>query len=190
MRTPPPGFVSSLQALDPLYHVRWGDAIRQWIIEREAVYSETERSFLSNRLRRLKAAPKRDAARLAEAFEEDLSAQGGRRVICFVNQLDSKVFDAVCVADVRRYGGWSRYADYLDAQDEKKEEALLRQQASQRDDLHRIAHDHMSFLGQHRIAQLEAGERDMNFLLHGYRTKPTTRTRRPITGPLIQVAGG
>jgi hypothetical protein len=102
--------------------------------------------------------------------------------------LDAKVFDAVCHADIRRYGGWSRYADHLDEQDRLAEELAERRAAAVRDDLHRESWEKIEFLERNRGAQLEAGERDLQFLLDGYRTKTPARQKH-VPGPLVIIPG-
>ncbi len=117
MPLPPKGFVNTLQIMDPLLSVRWGDYVRKWVVERTAVTPIHELKWMIARREResvdIRAglASKDDELDFAGLNEEIASLQAGRRVIVFAEQLTQQVFNDLCLSDIQRYGGYVRYTD-------------------------------------------------------------------------------
>jgi hypothetical protein len=131
---PPKHFVTLLQSMDPLLSIRYGGTIEQWVIERKAVIGLEELKYMSQRRERLHkkivngTATKEDVNTYKGVAEECDSARYGKRVIIFARELDRKVYDALCVGDLQRYGGYSRYADEIErneAEEEVRKERAL-----------------------------------------------------------------
>jgi len=175
MRTPPSSFVHALALVDPNLSVRWGDVLKQWIVESKAIIPTSELRYLTRRLARMErfAAdpmhPQREqAAKLAKTIAEEVfCAKAGKRVICTTVSLNSQVFNAICAADSRRYGGYSRMADEMEKQEFIEAERTEKVLADQRNDLNREVYDQLNFLWRKRETALLAGERSMTKLLHG-----------------------
>lgn len=157
-------FEQSIQLFDPLLSLRKSSFLYgKWIIERKAHIPETEMEFLKRRRDRLRrfvnaeSAPHK-RARLntiySQVAEEFASAQAGRRVVLFADQLDRRIFDALVTSDIQRYGGYSRYADELEAAEKRREQQAERELARMRDDLHAEAHDKMNFAWAHKDSKL------------------------------------
>lgn len=113
--------------------------------------------------------PQRDqAAKLAKTIAEELiSAKTGKRVVCMTVSLNSQVFNAICAADSRRYGGYSRMADEMEKQEFIEAERSEKIMADKRNDLNREVFDQLNFLWRKRDDALLNGERNMTKLLHG-----------------------
>src|SRR5690349_17418867 len=110
--------------MDPLLSIRWGPYVEQWVIERKGIFGAEERTYLKNRRERLRkkveqgeGVTKEDRNTYTGVCEEHDSAMQGKRVVLIVRNLDRQVYDALCMGDIQRYGGYSRYADEI----EKKE---------------------------------------------------------------------
>lgn len=120
---PPESIVQLLTNMDPLLSVRWGEYAGRWVIERTAVTPIIELKWLrrkrerEERRIRLGRANDRDRADFAGICEEIVSLERGKRVILIVDRVDRSVYDALCLGDMKRYGGYSRYADKVDAEE-------------------------------------------------------------------------
>jgi hypothetical protein len=173
MSTPLAGFVTSLHAFDPLLSVRYGDVSRSWIIERKAFIPQDELAFLRRRRDRTARIMKTESPlrpvtvkTFVGVSEELASAQDGKRVVLFAETLDSRVFDSLCLGDIQRYGGYSRYADEMDKQDSRDADAMEKRHSNEREELNRETFDQLGFLWRKRETELLSGERNMKKLLH------------------------
>lgn len=181
MRTASSGFVISLQALDPLLSVRWGELIERWVIERKAWIGQEELRHLRRRFARLSLWVK-DESRAqhqlekkvwGEVGEELRSALEGKRVVLRAKDLNRETYEMLCLGDIARYGGYSRLADEIEKRELEEEERQENARSAYREELHRESYDVLHFLWEKRGAKLDHGERDLNVLLHGRkRSKP------------------
>lgn len=174
MPTPPSGFVRTLGLLDPLLSLRWGEGLGQWVVERRAVnFLPSEKAYMikrRERLGKLSAANPTDVKtrdKFRNVCEEVISMQDGKRVILFTRDLNSHVYDALCLANIQKYGGYSRYCDKLEAEEERAEAALERSQAGRRDDANREMYDTINFLEKKKLTKMLHGEKNLSTLLHG-----------------------
>jgi hypothetical protein len=133
--TPSDSFVRTLQAMDPLLSVRWGPHVYAWVVQRKAVLPETEVFYLRRRAERLTrrvnagTAPEADKETLKGVLEELICAEDGKRVILFAPALTDKIYNQLCLADITKYGGYSRYADLMEQREAAKEADRERQQS-------------------------------------------------------------
>jgi hypothetical protein len=179
LKTPSKGFLRSLEILDPLLSIRWGEVIGQWVIQREARIPDTEMEFLKNRRERLRrfvmgfgtdtenVKYRRTLNAYVGVCEEHESAKVGKRVILFTPDLNPKVYDMLCAADMRNYGGYARYADELEAKEIAAEKDRDRIWENERKALHGEVYDQLNFIWKRKETQLLDGERNMQKLLHG-----------------------
>jgi hypothetical protein len=171
MRTPPKGFVTMLSIMDDKLRVRWGPVIGAWVIDRMAHIPVSEKMLLEKRYNRLRrwANKVSPIAKEVETYmniaEEWLSMKDGRRVIFTTPVLNDKVFNALCASDMQRYGGYSRFADELEAQERQEERARHWRQAHVREELNRESFDQINFLERKRTTQLQHGVTDLKTLL-------------------------
>jgi hypothetical protein len=191
MRTPPQGFVNSLHGLDSLLSVYWGEIVQSWVIARKSAVPETELMLLRKRQARLE--------RLLDTYDghpnglrklkdtwvgvkEDLRAgYEGKRIILFAAELTPKIYDALVLADMTRYGGYARWADNLEAKEAAMEAKLERDMQEKRLALNKEAYDMLHHVWDKKSDKLAAGERDMKYLLHGKRSEVGE-------GPLISLS--
>jgi hypothetical protein len=170
--TPPKFFVDLLAGLDPLLRVRWGSIIGSWVIDRQAFIPLTEKDFLSKRyaraIRITAAEPTEKNISIRDGVGEELqSARDNRRVIFFCNRLDQEIYEQICAADIRRYGGYSRLADEIEEQERKAEAAKAKRHSETNIDMWKESYDQLSFLQRKRQTELLNGEQDLKKLLHG-----------------------
>ena len=92
----PESFEQSLKNYDGRLSLRWGNAAKCWIIERKGRVSVGEMELLiyANKF------PRPDE----KAVEELISAKASKHVIFYVSALDRRVFDALSLRDMRKYG--------------------------------------------------------------------------------------
>jgi hypothetical protein len=113
-------FQASLQSFDPLLSLRWGSTVGQWVVQRRSLIPDAEMKFLQNERGRLWKRIEAGKASQAQKdrynglAEEHECALLGKRVIIFVKDFSSKVFDTLALWDIKRYGGYSRYTDKSD----------------------------------------------------------------------------
>lgn len=179
---PPKGFVNSLKGLDPLLNVRYGDFIRQWVIERKSPVTQAEMDSLVRREARLRRIlgnsadlhpnqlAKNEASWIGVS-EQWVSAKRGYRVILFTPHLGPRIYDALVLADIKRYGGYAAFADHIEAAEIKREKDIDRQLANKQNALNKEAYDMLQFIWRKRSDALANGQRDMRYLLHGKHTK-------------------
>jgi hypothetical protein len=127
-------------------------------------------------------ASKTDETRFPGISEELTCALQGCRVILFVDEFDNKIFNTLALGDIKQYGGYSRYTDQQDQQVILKENERQKALAEQREELNREmfgkggVHD---FIRDHRLTQLQHGERDIKRLL-GIKGQANWETRKPL----------
>lgn len=183
MPIPSQGFVNSLAGLDPLLRVRWGQVIHQWVIDRKSPLTDQEIFYLKRRRdRAARLVTKSTGAglhpnqveKLQQTWmglsEEVISAEEGRRVIVYATDLNPKLYDALVLSDMKRYGGYARFADHLEAEEARREADIDRQLANKRNALNKETFDMLNFLWRKKESKLLDGERDFRYLLHGRRT--------------------
>lgn len=175
--TPSASFVQMLQIMDPLLSVRWGSTIGQWVVERKALVPDYEITYLRNRRERTgrwireekyKDEPakwKRLNSTHKELVEEAQAAEGGKRVIRFASALDRRLYDELCLADIQKFGGYSRLADAMDQQEEKEMAERDRKAQEERIAKGKEVYDILSFLDRKRQSELAHGQRDLKKLL-------------------------
>lgn len=190
MPIPSKGFVNSLNGLDPLLKVEWGNEINQWVITRKAQIPLEERAYLKKRRVRLEGLIREyeghvnGMLKLQKTYksvgEELRAASNGRRVILFTPELNQHIYDALVLGDMSRYGGYARFADKLEEKERAEELELERKQREQRMAMNKEAFDMLHHVWAKKEEKLLAGERDLKYLLHGKRTEPGE-------GPLIRL---
>ena len=168
------GFERMLGLMDSKLRVRWGAATGSWVIDRTAWIPLTERQWLERRLehaRRLcTGTPNPDETYITaykNLVEEVASMRDGRRVVFFATKLNNDTFNAICASDIQAYGGYSRFADELEKEEDAATERINRDLANKRENLHRETFDALNFMLTKRETQLLHGEKDLNTLLHG-----------------------
>lgn len=178
---PPESFVRLLEAFDSLLSLRWGPTVGKWVIQRKSFIGDKERVFLANERARLSKRIEQgnssvsDQTRYAGVAEEHECSLLGCRVILFVDVLDENVFNILAMGDMKRYGGYSRYADmqerdkaYQDAKGEKERESKhmeLHQEMFGRGGVH-------DFIVRKQQSKLQHGERNVKRLLGYKNTAP------------------
>ena len=173
----PSAFESAARSFDRYISVRWGEKIHQWVIERRAYIPTTEKWFLTRRearLMRFSQEPKRSEKERAsllrsfqEVHEERVSAQKDRRVLLFARWLTTEIFDALVASDIKRYGGYSRYADELERREAAQETEDRRVVLSDNQSVHEEARQNVDFLLRKRSTSMFHGERSLTKLLAG-----------------------
>lgn len=173
----PSAFESAARSFDRYLSVRWGNRINQWVIERKAYIPQEEKYFLARReartLRFSKEAKRSDKERAKlkemwqELYEENVSAQNDRRVILFARWLTDEIFNSLAASDIKRYGGYSRYADELERREAAEEKEDRRIILNENEDTHREAFENMDFLLRRRATAIHHGERSLAKLLAG-----------------------
>ena len=196
MPTPNAGFVQSLLLMDPLLSVRFGDTIQQWVIERKGFIATEEMGYLVKRERRLDQIvhnPKHAQAKSKftdwqSCHEELISARAGKRVIMITSVLSQQIFNALCQSDIRRYGGYSRMADELEAAEMRMYADQERMRLNSQHAYNLEVADALQYIWRKKEDMLLNGERNMNRLLHGKRSnKPIVEADKQAE-PRIQLA--
>lgn len=188
--TPSKSFVNSIRGLDPLLSVYWGEHIHQWVIARKNHVPESELGYMRSRRNRLAGLiPTFDGHpnqlekmknTWASLSEEIRTGENGKRIVLFARNLTPQVYDALVLSDMSRYGGYSRLADEMEDAEERLEKEIERKQSEQRQAMNKEAYDMLNFIWRKKEEKLLAGERDMQYMLHGKRTEPDAP-------PLIQI---
>ena len=181
--TPSKGFVASLEILDPLLRVRWGDYAGAWIIERKANIPADEVNFLHKRFERLDGImrnpfhPQHDKMRdmYKGVAEEYLSAKSGYRVVMVTFELSDKTYNMLCASDMQRYGGYSRFADELEQAEQRQAEERRRVEQNEWNAIHKETYDMLRHVWDRQSTKLANGEKDLFFLLHGKRRDKENR---------------
>ena len=177
MPTAPEWFERSLKLYDAELAVRWGEKIGQWCIERTAVITPDEIGYMRKRKLRTKAfvnSPPRTASpasiaqhlRLWLQLSEELAAARlNRRIIVFVRELAPPVFDLLAAADIKRYGGYARFADELEKAEARKESDAERILANKRNAYNKEIWGMLDHIWRKKEDKLLNGERSMPKLL-------------------------
>ncbi len=167
-------FQSACSSFDPLLSFRWSSRIGKWVVDRKALIPGTEIAFLTRRIARLEAAGRRvktarsDSAvnfELHQTVEELVSAKEGKRIVFFTKTLDGRTFDALALSDLRRYGGYSRFADELEKSEALASEEGDRMFRNHMEGVHKETYEILSFLDRKRSTELDRGERRLEVLL-------------------------
>lgn len=161
-------FEQALKLFDKHLSVRKSTHVPgKFIIERKAWIPEFELGFLRRRGERAYrfASNTLDPTKMVrtlqvakEVSEEYESARNGKRIVLWADNLDRRVFDMLAARDIQRYGGYSRFLDEVDRQDEERDKKLEVQLANDRDNLHREAYDKLNFAWKHKQTELLAGK--------------------------------
>lgn len=180
----PQWFNRSLTALDSLLSARWGDASKSWVIQRKAYIPESELAFMIRqeaRLRTLAFTPAKDAGdrkiyhdrqNWISCAEELASAQTGSRVIFTTKHLNHDVFKMLCQSDIQGYGGYARFADMVEKEEERAEAEKERVNTNKRAAINGEVHDILRFLTRKKGVLLDQNEQDLRYMLHGQRSTP------------------
>lgn len=167
----PEAFLRCLQHMDPLLSVRWGSHVEQWVIERKAVIAEKETYWLKRRAARMDkkvnagSATAEDKTSLIGVLEELDSAADNKRVVLFARSLTDSIYNQLCLADIQKYGGYSRYCDELERQEEAREQDTERQLSNERIARWKEAAGVIKFLDDKRSTMLDHGCRDVAQML-------------------------
>ena len=106
------------------------------------------------------------------------SAEQQKRIIARPRVLNQEVYNAICKADLQRYGGFAQFATELEQDEERREADQERILSNKRQALSAEVFDILSFLHRKRGTKLDQGEQDLKYLLHGRHTSPEE-------GPLV-----
>jgi hypothetical protein len=187
---PSKSFVNSLKGLDSLLSVGWGSYAQQWTILRKGYVSDAELGYLRSRASRLeRLIPnfvghpnqlEKMKSTLIGIKEDIVAGEEGKRVILFARELSSRVYDALVLSDMQRYGGYARMADLMEEAEEKRERELEEKMQAQRIAFNKEVYDQLNFIWRKKEEKLLSGERDMGYMLHGVLTDPDAP-------PLIQI---
>lgn len=173
----PETFVRLLESFDTLLSVRWGPTVGKWVIQRKSFIGEKEMKFLaSERARMWKRmesgkASEADKTRYAGVAEEHECSLLGCRVILFVDTLDENVFRVLALGDMKKYGGYSRYADMQERDKADQEAKDEKTREGRRMEMHNEmfgrggVHD---YIVRKQQTKLQHGERNIKKLL-GYK---------------------
>lgn len=142
----PESFESGLRQYDPQLSLRWGNAIKAWIVERTERVSASERALLFQATRQPDAPPK--------AHEEWIAAKAGKHVVLYTLLLDRRVFDNLFAIDLQRHG--TKVVDrHLKRAEEKK---IAKQRASKA--LAEQGGDVINWALRKHKAEIDAGKSD------------------------------
>lgn len=193
----PETFVRLLEAFDTLLSVRWGPTVGKWVIQRKSFIGDKERVFLANERARLSKRIEQgkgsvgDKTRYAGVAEEHECSLVGCRVILFADVLDENLFNILAMGDMKRYGGYSRYADmqerdkaYQEAKEEKDRESKhmeLHQEMFGRHGVH-------DFIVRKQKSKLQHGERNVKKLL-GYKGEAPWEHKSVVPQKLVNQFG-
>lgn len=178
---PPDWFVRALAITDPLLSLRFGDDIGQWVIERKAYISPEELAFLRRQrvrmaqtlsdtsVERTKAQQNERRKDFLACCEELTSAECGKRVIMVTSVLSHEVFNRLHKADIQAYGGYARFADMLEANEDKDRAEKNRLHENKMKAVNSEVFDILKFLNARRGVALDRREQDLKYMLHGKR---------------------
>jgi hypothetical protein len=93
----------------------------------------------------------RDAVRdpaLARTRDEFIRRVEGYDLVLSARRLDWRIFSALYNADMQRFGGAEKYADWIEAEERREEEVIEQQQTSRLDDISHEAFNKALWLTQ------------------------------------------
>lgn len=194
-RHAPQWFVKAVTSMDPLLSVRESVSSAHWVIERKAVIAPSEIETLRRRRDRVwrwinfpNEEQKRQIHQNRIAWQsladEVESAERGKRVICRPRVLNQQVYNDLCQADIRRYGGAARFCTDMEQAEERHEAEMERILQNKRDAFNKEVYDMMQFLERRKsdaMANRPESELDLRYLLHGKHTQAGD-------APVIQLA--
>lgn len=194
MPKPAAWFVRALNLLDPLLRVRWGSAPAMWVIDRKAVIPDHELHYLRRKddqawkncqPENIPVDSKQDEIhkrrmRWQSVHEELVSAEDGRRVLFTTKVLNQTTYDWICQSDIKRYGGYARFADAVEAEEDRLQADHERVMENKRLAMNAEVYDIINFLRRKRAVAMDNNEQDLKYLLHGTRTKEGDK-------PLVQL---
>jgi len=167
--------------MDPLLSVRKSIVTSHWVIERKAVILGSEIDTLRRRRDRFarwiaypneeqKVQLHKNRKEYQSLCDEVYSAEQQKRVIVRPRQLNQKVYDDLCQADIRRYGGYARFATKIEQDEERLEADQERVLSNKRQAFNAEVFDMLSFLRRKRLTAMDHDKDDMKYLLHGKHT--------------------
>lgn len=185
-KTPAKGFVRALQLMDDQLSVRWGPKIHQWVIERKAYIPTAEIEYLRRRKARAKqffnhppegsssAQRTKHGEQWEQVSEELASARTNKRIIMFTKYLSPQVYNQIAAADIRRYGGYARFADALENKETSAEVEAERILQNKRHAYNQEVASMMHHVWNKQEDGLmnREGKTDLRWLLHGKKTQP------------------
>jgi len=194
-KTAPQWFRRAIEILDPLLRVRWSDASGVWVIDRLSVLTIKEVQDLKKREAGLFKAMQphnipADARptlihdrrqKWMETKDELDSALDRRRIICKPTVLTNEVYNALCMSDIKAYGGYARFADKIEEDEEREARDKQRIEDNKMSAMNHEVFDMLDWLHRKRGSALDNNEQDMRYMLHGKRTQKED-------APLIQLA--
>lgn len=175
----PDWFRRTLSILDPLLRARWGSHVGRFVIDRKAYIAPSEIYYLRRREARLRLwveSPRVDEpARTTEknrrtwedVAERLVSAEDGRRVVCYPDQLNQETYNLLCESDSQNYSGYASFFDKLEAQESRERADAERIQQNKRDALVSETYDMIDFVSRKKQDMLANGQRDFGMLVHG-----------------------
>lgn len=184
---PPVWFTKALSILDSQLRVRRSKAAPRWVIERKGVVPGTELELLRRRSARLyawlsdpsKAKDLDKNTKTWKSVKDELdSAEAGHRVVCTPNDLNVEVYNDLCRADMQRYGGYARFCDAIEAEENAQEINAARMETNRHLAFNSEVCDILSFMDRKRAVAHKG--KDLNYWLHGKKTQPGD-------APLIQL---
>ena len=180
---PPAWFVKAIGTLDPLLSVRRSVVTSHWVIERRAVIQPSEVETLRRRAARMyrwitfpndeqKKQLHQNRIAWQSLQDEVASAEAGKRVISRPRVLNQQVYNDLCAADIKRYGGAARFCTQLEQDEERREAEQERILSNKRQAFNAEVYDMLNFMERKRAAALGHGHEDMQYLLHGRHSQP------------------
>lgn len=183
MRVPPAWFVKAIITMDRMLSVRESvSSSAHWVIERKAVIAPSEIATLIRRRDRVwrwvtfpnetqKQQLHQNRILWQSLADEVESAEHGKRVICRPRVLNQQVYNDLCSADIRRFGGAARYCTELEQQEERLDAEKERILANKRTAFNAEVYDILNFLERRKTDAMENGHTDLGYLLHGKHSK-------------------
>lgn len=89
-------FEKKLRTYDPQLRLRWGNAVKSWVIDRKAPMSKAERDLINFGSQHYSATP--------DDIEKERSAKLGCHMIACAKVLDNKILDDLMLHDLQRKG--------------------------------------------------------------------------------------
>lgn len=191
----PVWFVRAITQMDPMLSVRRSIVTNHWVIERKGVILGSEIETMRRRRDRIyrwitfpnetqKEQIHKNRMEWQSLCDEVESAEHGKRVIGRPRVLNQGVYNDLCKADIRRYGGAAKFCTDLEQEEERREQDLERMMSNKRTAMNAEIYDILNFLERKRsdaMANRPESQLDLAHLLHGRHSKPGD-------APLIQLS--